>query len=153
MESPIRDNRIQERTDAIEACCLFMQGYATQGVGASARATFEIRLREFMTRAITAMKGIAEHCATVIDVDTIEAADRLMAFLAVLDREANDSVAAMELVLAQPVISSWLIDNLSASVHMRALLSDLLVLCEIHVRDHDRPEPRAVPFVAEGICR
>ena len=153
MQSPIRDNRIRERTDAIEACCLFMQGYAAQGLATGARAKSEARLREFMTGALTAMKGIAEHCATVIDVDTIEAADRLMAFLAVLDREASDSVAAMELVLAQPSISSELIDSFSASMHLRALLSDLLVLCEIYVRDYARPAPRAVPFVAESVCR
>lgn len=52
-------------------------------------------------------------------------------FLAVLDRDTTDSLAAMELVLAQPSISSQLIDNLNASVHLRALLTDIFLLGEI----------------------
>jgi hypothetical protein len=49
----------------------------------------------------------------------------------VLDRDAHDSLAAIELVLAQPAISSQLIDNLNASIHLRALLTDLFLLSEI----------------------
>jgi len=37
----------------------------------------------------------------------------------------------MELVLAQPVISSQLIDNLNASIHLRAILTDLFLVSEI----------------------
>ena len=40
-------------------------------------------------------------------------------------------MAAMELVLAQPAISSQLIDNLNASIHLRALLADLFLVTEI----------------------
>jgi hypothetical protein len=35
------------------------------------------------------------------------------------------------LVLAQPAISSQLIDNLNASIHLRALLTDLFLVSEI----------------------
>ena len=53
------------------------------------------------------------------------------AFFAVLDRDARDSLAAIELVLSQPVISSQLVDNLNASIHLRALLTDLFLVSEI----------------------
>ncbi len=53
------------------------------------------------------------------------------AFISVLDRDAQDSLAALELVLAQPAISSQLIDNLNASIHLRALLTDLFLVGEI----------------------
>ena len=53
------------------------------------------------------------------------------AFQAVLGRDARDSLAAVELVLAQPGISSQLIDNLNASIHLRALLTDLFLIDEI----------------------
>jgi len=53
------------------------------------------------------------------------------AFGAVLARDASDSLAAVELVLAQPAISSQLIDNLNASIHLRALLTDLFLIDEI----------------------
>jgi hypothetical protein len=49
----------------------------------------------------------------------------------VLDSDARDSLAAIELVLAQPAISSQLIDNLNASIHLRALLTDTFLLGEI----------------------
>jgi hypothetical protein len=48
-----------------------------------------------------------------------------------LDRDAQDSLAAIDLVLAQPSISSQLTDNLNASSHLRALLTDLFLIGEI----------------------
>jgi hypothetical protein len=48
-----------------------------------------------------------------------------------LDRDVQDSLAAIDLVLAQPSISSQLIDNLNASSHLRALLTDLFLIGEI----------------------
>ena len=41
------------------------------------------------------------------------------------------TLAAMRLVLAQPSISSQLVDNLNASIHVRALLTDLFLIDEI----------------------
>jgi len=49
----------------------------------------------------------------------------------VLARDAQSSIAAIELVLVQPAISSQLIDNLNASIHLRALLTDLFLVTEI----------------------
>jgi hypothetical protein len=49
----------------------------------------------------------------------------------------------MELVLAQPSISSQLIDNLNASIHLRALLTDLFLLDEI-AKLHQSAEDRAI---------
>ena len=48
-----------------------------------------------------------------------------------LNRDAGDARAAIGLVLAQPSISSQLIDNLNASIHLRALLTDLFLIDEI----------------------
>jgi hypothetical protein len=49
----------------------------------------------------------------------------------VLNRDARDSLAAIELVLVQPAISSQLVDNLNASIHLRALLTDLVLVDEL----------------------
>ncbi len=57
-----------------------------------------------------------------------------------LDRDAHDSLAMIELALAQPVISSQLIDNLNASIHLRALLTDLFLIDEILDAQH-KPGP------------
>ena len=52
-------------------------------------------------------------------------------FIAVLDRDAKDAQAGVQLVLAQPSISSQMVDNLNASIHLRALLTDLFLIDEI----------------------
>src|SRR5580658_8887133 len=92
-----------------------MLAYAAQGLGTDAEGS---PIREFLRQAVTALTGIAE----VVDAG---------AFRAVVERDARDSLAAIELVLAQPAISSQLIDNLNASIHLRALLTDLFLLDEI----------------------
>jgi len=53
------------------------------------------------------------------------------AFVAVLRREAQDSLAMFTMILGQPAISSQLIDNLNASIHLRALLTDMFLVGEI----------------------
>ena len=54
-----------------------------------------------------------------------------LAFLAVLEKDVRDSLVTIQLVLAQPTISSQLVDNLNASIHLRALLTDLFLIDEI----------------------
>ncbi|MFZ0676491.1 hypothetical protein [Candidatus Binatus sp.] len=63
--------------------------------------------------------------------ERLEPAEKFHAFFAVLDRDARDSLAAIDLVLAQPSIGSQLVDNLNASVHLRALLTDLFLVSDI----------------------
>ena len=52
------------------------------------------------------------------------------AFVSVLDHDARNARAAVRLVLAQPSIGSQLVDNLNASSHVRAVLTDLFLLDE-----------------------
>ena len=55
----------------------------------------------------------------------------LHAFIDVIGRDARNAQAALQLVLAQPAISSQLVDNLNASIHLRALLTDLFLIDEV----------------------
>jgi hypothetical protein len=52
------------------------------------------------------------------------------AFIQVIERDARDAQAAVQLVIAQPFIGSALVDNLNASIHLRALLTDLFLIDE-----------------------
>jgi hypothetical protein len=115
---------IEERFDAIEECYEFMLAYAAQGLPSDKGSEPGRQVREFLTRAVNALSGLAERCAEAMEDDR-------PAFLAVLERDARDSLAALDLVLAQPAISSQLIDNLNASVHLRALLTDVFLLGEV----------------------
>src|SRR5260370_33634158 len=121
-------SEVLERCDAIEACYEFMLAYAAQGLPSDETSP---RVREFLRRAVSALHGLAESCRVAV---------KSSAFLAVLDRDARDSLAALELVLAQPAISSQLIDNLNASIHLRALLTDLFLIGEI-LKAQRKPKP------------
>jgi hypothetical protein len=115
-----------DRSDAIEECYEFMLAYAGQGV-----AEEGAQVRGFLDRAAAALTGLAQSCSEALTEAGAESAERSSKFLAVIDRDANDSLAALEMVLAQPVIGSQLIDNLNGSIHLRALLTDLFLVSEI----------------------
>jgi hypothetical protein len=53
------------------------------------------------------------------------------AFAGVIDRDARDASAAIQLVLSLKSIGSQVIDNLNASIHLRALLTDLFLIDEV----------------------
>jgi len=114
---------LDERCNAIEECYEFMLAYAAQGLDTDSGSQSGTQVREYLRRSVSALTGITE----VINLGVIDAG----AFRAVVERDARDSLAAIELVLAQPAISSQLIDNLNASIHLRALLTDLFLLDEI----------------------
>jgi len=95
-------------------------------------------VRECLKRAVQAIDGLAERCATAVKQEGLEPAARYAAFVAVLERDACNALAAIELVAAQPAISSQLIDNLNASIHLRALLTDLFSLTKSSRRERQR---------------
>ena len=122
---------LSELCNTIEECYEFMLAYAAQGLPSDAGSQSGGQIREFLSRAASAISGLAEGGATAVKQERLESAARYQSFFAVLARDASDSLAAIELVLAQPAISSQLIDNLNASIHLRALLTDLFLLSEI----------------------
>ncbi len=121
----------EERCDAIEECYEFLLAYAAQGLPSDAGSPSGGQLRAFLDRAAKCLAGLAESCAAAVKQKNLAPAAPYDAFLAVLDRDARDSLSAIELVLAQPAIGSQLIDNLNASIHLRALLTDLFLIGEI----------------------
>lgn len=122
---------LKTRCDSIEECYEFMLAYAAQGLPGDENSQSGGQLREMLRRAVSAIGGLSEECAATVRENDLEPAARYAAFLAVLTRDAADSQAALELVLAQPSLSSQLIDNLNASIHLRALLTDLFLVDEI----------------------
>jgi hypothetical protein len=126
---------IRRRCRAVEECYEFMLAYAAQGVVSEGGRQSGSQIRESLRRAVDALSGLADVCVTAVTADALDAAEKYLAFLAVLDRDARDAVSALELVLAQPTISSQLIDNLNASIHLRAALTDLFLLSDIATTD------------------
>jgi hypothetical protein len=122
---------LASRCDAIEECYEFMLAYAAQGVVDEAGGSVSGQLRTLLQRADLALDGLAGSCRAAVDEGGLQPIDRYAAFIEVLDRDARSALAAVRLVLAQPSISSQLIDNLNASIHVRALLTDLFLIDEI----------------------
>jgi hypothetical protein len=133
---------VQERCNTIEECYEFMLAYAAQGLphdGDGARAG---EIRRYLERAADAAAGLAQSCAEAIRRDSLEPAGKYHAFFQVIARDAHDSVAAIQLVLVQPSISSQLVDNLNACIHLRALLTDLFLISEIL-----KPQPAPIQSI------
>ncbi len=70
------------------------------------------------------MGAVVAACAAGVDPTLATVA---AAFFAAVDADARIALGALRLVLARPDIGSQLVDNLNASIHLRALLTDLFV--------------------------
>jgi|SRR5271155_3323135 len=134
---------ILNRCDTVEECYEFLLAYAAQGLPSDQGSKSGAQVRDFLENAVKALTGLAEACAVAVKEEGLEPADKYLAFFSVLDRDARDSLAAIRLVLAQPAIGSQLIDNLNASIHLRALLTDLFLAGEI-LGKQDNPARQVV---------
>ncbi len=126
-----------ERSDVIEECYEFLLGYAAQGLptdeGSAAGREVRIRLQQ----AREALTGLPESCKRAVIDQQLEPTAHYEGFRSMLERDVQDSLACIDLVLAQPALSSQLIDNLNASIHLRALLTDVFLFGEVlRTREH-----------------
>lgn len=124
-------NDLADRISVVEEAYEFMLAYAAQGVSGEEGSGKGGEIRHFLERAALALEGLSDASLLVVQEERLQPEVHYLNFLKVLERDAKDSLAAIELVLAQPAISSQLIDNLNASIHLRALLTDLFLVDEI----------------------
>jgi hypothetical protein len=122
---------IEDLCETIEDCYEFTLSYAAKGVAADETSDLGRQLREKLTVAVAAMRGLKDAGAVLLKTGELLPEEKYSAYFDVMVRDAQDSAAAVELVLAQPVIGTQLIDNLNASIHLRALLTDLFLVTEI----------------------
>jgi hypothetical protein len=121
---------LAQRIEAIETGYEFMLAYAAQGRETDKGAGSGRNVREYLDRMVAALDGlgaVASQSAAAIDPQLPKAGQ---AFFTAMDNDARIALAALKLVLARADISSQLIDNLNASIHLRALLTDLFVVDE-----------------------
>ena len=124
-------DEISARCASIEECYEFMLAYAGQGLNGDEGSQSSGEVREFLRRAVAALSGLTESYAAAVKQRNLQPVEPYNAYLTVLDADARASLAAIQLVIAQSTISSQLIDNLNASIHLRALLTDLFLIDEI----------------------
>jgi hypothetical protein len=121
---------LDQLSERIEECYEFTLSYAARGLAGDDGSEQTRQVRDHLTRAVDAMRALEAACNDVVVRDRLEPAEKYKAFFEVMRRDAEGAIAAMELVLAQPSIGSQLIDNLNASIHLRALLADLFLVTE-----------------------
>lgn len=105
-----------------------MLAYASQGLSTEAAGASEIR--RYLRGFDTALTGFPQFLALFMQrlkLDATEYRD----FLSLFERDAGATQVVIRLVLAQPSISSQLVDNLNASIHLRTLLTDLFLIDEL----------------------
>ncbi len=122
---------IERHCETIEACYEFTLSYAARGLPSDEGNDAARLLRDHLERAAAAMRGLDQSCRDLLEQEQLESVEKYEAFFEVLKHDAERAVAAVDLVLAQPAISSQLIDTLNASIHLRALLADLFLMTEI----------------------
>ena len=120
-----------ERSDVIEECYEFLLGYAAQGLPTDDGSAAGREVRARLQQAREALIGLADSCERAVTDQGLAPIAHYDGFRSMLERDARDSLACIDLVLAQPVVSSQLIDNLNASMHLRALLTDLFLFGEV----------------------
>jgi hypothetical protein len=125
------------RCNAIEEAYEFMLAYAAQGLADEKGSASGSQIREFLHKCDAALTGLGDSITLCVRRLGIQPPAPYDAFIAVVERDVRSAQAAVQLVLAQPAISSQLVDNLNASMHLRAVLTDLFLLDDVlkrHVR-------------------
>ena len=123
--------RLDACVDAIESGYEYFLAYAAQGRRSdrdSGTATSEVRRHlQSMISAMDELDTVVRECAAAKNAEAMAAG---AAFLDAIAADALRAAGALRLTLAQPDISSQLIDNLNASIHVRTLLTDLFIVDE-----------------------
>lgn len=122
---------LEKRIDIIESAYEFMLAYAAQGREKDNEGP---EIREYLENLYESLEGIgtvSDNCFAGESSGESNAAIRAKVFIDVLVRDSKKAQAGIGLVQAQSQISSQLIDNLNASIHLRALLTDIFLLDEI----------------------
>ncbi len=127
---------IEESIETIEAGYEFLLAYAAQGrpagpdsgPGPHARPT---------------LQGMAEAMRNLVDAFTGSKVN----FESVIANDCRNAGAALEFILAQEKIGSEIVDNLNASIHVRAVLTDLFLYSEAK-GPLDTTEPESLSYDA-----
>ena len=120
MSSDVASADLAGALDVIEETYEYMLAYAAQG-RVNDTDTSSGSIRSYLERSDQALGVIASAELS---------GDAARKFLEVMRQDAVKAGAAIRLVLARPAITSQLIDNLNASVHLRTLLTDIFLLDE-----------------------
>lgn len=115
---------IDARIETIESSYEYMLAFAAQGRDTDEGMTGGRSVRKTLSELSKALMDLGE------SVRIIEPMLAMRDFAETLAADAIHARRAVELVLSRPRISSQLVDNLNATIHLRSVLTDLFLIDE-----------------------
>ena len=122
---------LSRRADSIEGGYEMMLAYAAQGLASDHGAANSSQLRDHLKRFETALTGLPQAYRDAAAALGVGPKDALEGLLTTLEADATFTQSALRMVLAQQGISSQMVDNINASIHVRGLLTDVFVIDEL----------------------
>ena len=130
---------LQAHVDVVEETYEFCLAYAAKGVNQQMAAANDRLVRERLEKMAATLEQLPASFLALAEERGSESGDRYQAFIEVMQRDSAAGLAAVQLVLAQPGITSQMVDNLNGMIHLRALLTDVFLLDEILRPDAEHP--------------
>jgi hypothetical protein len=122
---------LKAHIETIERSYEFFLSYAALGATDDAAAKMGGgQLREFLSQMENALSALETDLESLLDTG-YEPVSAYRDMIEITSRDAAKAGAKVRLVSAQSTISSQLIDNLNASTHLRAVLTDLFLLDDV----------------------
>lgn len=140
---------LKARVDAVEETYEFCLGYAAKGVGVQMAAATDTPVRERLQKLAETLPELPQCFLALVEERGESAREHYEAFIDVLRRDAETALASVRLVLAQPGITSQMVDNLNGMIHLRALLTDVFLVDEMLRPDAEHP-PHTPPGDADN---
>lgn len=116
-------NALSSRIDVIESGYEYLLAYAAQGRQTDSGS----EARQRLTDMHAALDDLGALVAAAVTAASKGASD-VAGFVDAVREDARRARGAIALVLSRPAISSLLVDNLNASIHLRALLTDVFLV-------------------------
>ncbi len=113
-----------ERVEIIESAYEYMLAYAAQGRDSEETGTGGVAIRDVLADLSAALDSLSD---SAVDVENGVA---VKDFCETLAADATNAKRMVDLVMSRSRISSQLVDNLNASIHLRSVLTDLFIIDE-----------------------
>ena len=139
--------RVADNIDAIEETYEYCLAYAAQGITKfDPGSPIVNRLKRHLEKATAALDDFIPGLKALLAAGNVEKAEEIGAFWSQVEEDVGKAAAVFALVRSRPAISSQLVDNLNASIHVRVLLTDLFLIDEVLKLGVDRAtEPKLEP--------
>ena len=122
---------LQAHVEVVEETYEFCLAYAAKGVNAQTAVSNDRLVRERLEKMAATLAELPGAFLALASERGSRDGERYQEFIEVMRRDSAAGRAAVQLVLAQPGITSQMVDNLNGMIHLRALLTDVFLLDEI----------------------